>query len=106
MKLWSDFYDLAAPDVPGCPFAALDIALRQAAISFCEHTLAWRYDHPDIPVVSNMGSYTFSPPAGAVVAAIIYAEFNGREIGSSIAEADKQMASWRNQTGMPEYILG
>ncbi|HEY6043424.1 MAG TPA: hypothetical protein VIU43_00870 [Nitrosospira sp.] len=106
MKLWSDFYDLAAPDVPGCPLAALDIALRQAAISFCEHTLAWRYDHPDIPVVSNMGSYTFSPPAGAVVAAIIYAEFNGREIGSSIAEADKQMASWRNQTGIPEYILG
>jgi hypothetical protein len=53
-----------------------------------------------------MGSYAFAPPAGAVVDAIIQAEFNGRKIGSSIAEADKQMASWRNQTGMPEYILG
>jgi hypothetical protein len=104
MKTWSDFYDLAAPDVPGCPLAAMDVALRLAAINFCEHSLAWVYDHPDIPVMPNIQSYAFAPPAGAVVHAIIRAEFDGRKIGFSPAEADRERSSWRNRTGMPEYM--
>ena len=104
MKPWSDFYDLAAPDLPGCPLAVMDVALRLAAINFCEQSLAWRYDHPDIPVTPNTDSYAFTPPAGAVVHAITRAEFNGRKIDFSRAEADREISSWRNRTGAPEYI--
>ena len=34
MKLWSEVYDLVMPDLPGCPFAAVNSALRQSAIVF------------------------------------------------------------------------
>jgi hypothetical protein len=104
MKPWSDFYDMAAADVPGCPLAVLDAALRLAAINFCEHSLAWVYDHPDIPVMPNIQSYAFAPPAGAVVHAILRAEFNGRKIGFSRAEVDRDISSRNNRTGMPEYM--
>jgi len=43
-KLWSDFYDLVVPDLPGCPFAMVDNALRESAIAFCEQSLAWSYN--------------------------------------------------------------
>ena len=104
MKPWSDFYDLTAPDLPGCPLAVMDVALRLAAITLCEQSLAWRYDHPDIPVTPNTDSYRFTPPAGAVVHAITRAEFNGRKIDFSRAEADREISRWRNRTGVPEYI--
>jgi hypothetical protein len=103
MKPWNDFYDLAAPDVPGCPIAAMDVALRLASITLCEQSLAWRYDHPDISVTPNIDSYAFTPPAGAVVHAIIRAEFDGRRIDFSRAEADREI-SGRDRTGIPEYV--
>ncbi|HTJ55870.1 MAG TPA: hypothetical protein VL380_10715, partial [Nitrosospira sp.] len=103
MKPWSDFYDLAAPDLPGCPLAVMDVALRLVTINFCEHSLAWTYAHPDIPVTPNIDSYAFTPPAGAVVHAIIRAEFNGRRIDFSRAEADREI-SGRNRTGIPGYV--
>lgn len=106
MKLWSDFYDLMAPDVPGCPFAAVDTTLRQAAIAFCENSLVWTYEHPPVSMLAGTASYGFVPPAGAVVHAIIQAEIDGREIDSLTAEADIQAANCRNQMGTPEYVLG
>ncbi|HJT51997.1 MAG TPA: hypothetical protein VJ734_08665 [Nitrosospira sp.] len=39
MKLWSDFYDLVIPELPGCLLAVADGALHQAAITFCEQSL-------------------------------------------------------------------
>ena len=36
--------------------------------------------------------------------AITRAEFNGRKIDFSRAEADREISSWRNRTGVPEYI--
>jgi hypothetical protein len=106
MKLWSDFYDLVVPDLPGCPFAAVDSALRQAAITFCEQSLAWEYVHPSVSVVAGTAAYAFIPPAGAVVHAITYAELDDKEIESHVGESCIRIARWRHQTGTPEYILG
>lgn len=106
MKLWSDFYDLVAPDLPGCSFVAIDIALRQSALAFCEQSLAWKYEHPSVSVVAGTATYAFVPPAGAVVHAITYAEFEAKEIESHAGESNIRIAEWRNQTGAPEYILG
>lgn len=106
MRPWSDFYDLALPDLPGCPFAALDSALRQAAIAFCEQSLAWKYTHPDIAVISGTDIYPFVPPAEAVVHAITYASFDDKEIHAHTTESDMRIWNWRNQTGVPQYVLG
>lgn len=106
MKLWSDFYSLVVPDLPGCPFVAVDSALRQSAIAFCEQSLAWKYEHPPVSVASGTAAYLFVPPAGSVVHAITYAEFADKEIESHAGQSDIRISGWRNQTGTPEYILG
>lgn len=106
MKLWSDFYDYIAPDLPGCPLVAMDFALRQAAIAFCEQSLAWTYAHPDIPVLVEVDQYAFDPPEGAVVHAVTYATFNGKEIDTNTGQTDMRIQDWRNQKGSPQYVLG
>lgn len=104
--LWTAFYDYILPDLPGCPFAVADNALRLAAIAFCEQSLAWRYQHPGVSVVPATAEYAFVPPAEAVVHAITYAEFAGKEIEAHAGEANIRIADWRNRTGTPEYVLG
>lgn len=106
MKLWSDLYDYALPDLPGCPVVAVEVALRQSAIAFAEQSLAWKYDHPDIAVVAATADYAFVPPAGAVVHAITYAEFSDKEIQTRASEFGIRIEDWRSQTGTPEYVLG
>lgn len=107
MKPWSDFYDLIAPHLPGCPAVAMDHALRQAAIAFCEQSLAWRFDHPPIAVESGVATYPFAPPVGSVVHAILHAVLDGREItwgaeGRDMAERNRGGSLSR----MPPYVLG
>lgn len=104
--LWSGFYDYIASDLPGCPFPAMDFALRQSAISFCEQSLAYRYQHPDIAVVAATDTYSYVPPAESVVHAIHYAEFAGKTIQTRAGEFGIRIEDWRNQTGAPEYVLG
>lgn len=106
MRAWADFYDLVMPDLPGCPFVMVDNALRQSAITFCEQSLAWRYDHPPVSIVPGTAEYAFAPPAEAVVHVIAYATLGEKEIESHAGEEDIRIAGWRRQTGMPEYVLG
>jgi hypothetical protein len=68
------------PDLPGCPSAAADGALRQSAIAFCEQSLAWQGTHPDVSVAAGTAEYAFTPPADAVVHSIIHAALDGKEI--------------------------
>lgn len=110
MKLWRDFYDLMMPDVPGCPSAAADSALRQSAIAFCEQSLAWQGTHPDVPVAAGAAEYAFTPPADAVVHAIIHAALDGEEIALYPGEpgmGSKGMGgiNRHGRKGIPAYIL-
>lgn len=106
MKPWSDFYDLLAPEVPNCPQAAQEQALRQAAIAFCEQSLAWKYTHPDITVAVGTDEYPYVPPPESVVHAITYASFADNEINVNVDENSMGIWDWRNQTGVPEFVLG
>ena len=106
MTPWNAFYDLLSPQVPGCPQTTQVVALRQAAIEFCEQSLAWKYEHPDIDVVPGTAKYLFEPPGGAFVHAIAYADFNGSQLETRKMERDIGMWAVRNNIGTPEYILG
>lgn len=106
MIQWSGFFDFISSDVPGCTQLSMRFALRQSAIAFCEQSLAWRVDHDPVAVITAISKYPFSPPAEAVVHAITYAAFNGKEIKSRESENSIYMADWRNQTGAPQYVLG
>lgn len=106
MKLWSDFYDLAVPELPGCPLAAIDSALRQSAIAFCEQSLAWQAAHPEVPVLPGIAEYAFAPPAEAVVHAVTWAALDGEEIASNAGRLNITGKNWRSRTGRPEQVLG
>ncbi|KIO48192.1 hypothetical protein [Nitrosospira sp. NpAV] len=106
MKLWSDFYDLVMPALPGCPFTMVDNALRQSAIVFCEQSLAWRFHHPEVPVMAGTAEYAFVPPAGAAVHCITRAALNGEEIESHVGESGIPIQNWASCSGMPLYVLG
>lgn len=106
MTPWNAFFDLLSPDVPGCPQAAQVVALRQAAITFCEQSLAWKYDHPDITVSVGTAKYLFDSPAEAVVHVVTYAEFNSAQLETRIMERDINNWTLRLAVGTPEYLLG
>jgi hypothetical protein len=105
MKLWSDFYDSALPELPGCPFVALNHALRQSAIAFCEQSLVWTYEHPDISIVAGVDEYAYIPPAETLVHAVTWAKFNETELDTRTRDEDMRIWDWRNQTGVPQYVL-
>lgn len=80
-------------------------AIRRAAIEFFEKTLAWVYNHPAIDVVAAQMAYPFVPPAGAVVAKVLQAWYNGGKITSKTPDQlDEIYANWRTITGTPQYI--
>ena len=106
MKFWSDFYDLLMPDLPGCPAAAADSALRQSSIAFCEQSLAWQTEHLPVFVMGGIAEYAYSPPEGAAVHAIIHAVLDGEEIESFACEKNITIKNLRRQTGKPRYVLG
>lgn len=106
MKLWSDFYDLLMPDLPGCPAAAADSALRQSSIAFCEQSLAWQTEHQPVFVMGGIAEYPFSPPEGAAVHSTINAVLDGEEIESFAGEKNITIKNWSRQTGKPRYVLG
>lgn len=110
MKLWRDFHDLMMPDVPGCPSAAADSALRQSAIAFCEQSLAWQGTHPDVAVAAGTAEYAFTPPADAVVHSIIHAALDAEEIALYPGEpgmggVGMGSMSRHGRNGIPAYIL-
>jgi hypothetical protein len=104
MKLWSDFYDLVMPDLPGCSLAVADNALRQFAIAFCEQSLAWQFEHPDIPVSAGTAEYPLAPPEGAVAHSITYAALDGEEI-EPVGRANIPISYRQRQGGKPRYML-
>jgi hypothetical protein len=106
MKFWSDFYDLLMPDLPGCPPAAADSALRQSSITFCEQSLAWQAEHQPVFVMGGIAEYVLSPPEGTVVHTITHAALDGEEIEPFTSERNITIRNWRRQTGKPRYVLG
>ena len=106
MKTWSAFYDFALPDLPGCPVAALDIAIRQAAIEFCEKSLAYKTSHNPISVISGTAEYAFQPPDQTVVHVITYAKFDDTELQCRVGEYGISNQDWRSEEGTPKYIFG
>lgn len=74
MKLWSDFYDMVLPDLPGVLNANVDIALRQSAIEFFTRTGAWRVWLDAQTTVLGQDVYDYDLPSGAQVDRLLRAK--------------------------------
>lgn len=74
-----DLAPFVLPSVPGCPDPTLLHHLRQAAIEFCERTLAWQQDLDPITSVVNTQSYALVFPAGSVLVKLLAFTVDGDE---------------------------
>ena len=104
--LWEQFLDYVLPDVPGCSLPAANIAIRQAAIAFCEQSLAYKTSHNPIAVVAGTAEYDFQPPDETVVHVITYAKFDDTELQCRVGEYGISNPDWRSEEGTPKYIFG
>jgi len=73
LKNFSDFYDWVIPDIPGYIPGMIDMALRDAAIEFCEKALIWKETLDPIEITSGVDQYDLSLPAKSVLADVLEA---------------------------------
>ena len=107
MKEWGGFYDMLMPELPGCPQAAADHALRRCAVEFCEQSLVWQAFHPEVAISAGTADYAFSPPEGALVHAILRAALDGGELETSVpGRAGGSLHGQQGGGGSPRYVLG
>lgn len=77
--------------------AALKL-IRDAAIEFCERSLAWVIDHPAVSTVAGTSTYTFAPGTGMNVVAPVNVMVNGASIDpANDGDLDANYGDdWRN----------
>ncbi|OFZ67380.1 MAG: hypothetical protein A2V79_09215 [Betaproteobacteria bacterium RBG_16_56_24] len=103
---YSTFFDEVLPEVAGCIQAVALNAIRNAAIEFCEKSLAYLYNHPAINAVLNTPAYAFVPPSGTLVAKVLQVFYNGIEIFPKTPDELKSYyptLDWRDRTGTPLF---
>lgn len=103
-KFWTDWYDEVLPDVPGCSQKVAKNAIRNAAIEFCERTLAWKVDLDPLNAVANQAAYPFEPPANTRVVRLLNVWYNGKRLTPKTpADLDDLYANWPSAIGTPLY---
>ncbi len=65
-----DWLNSIAPAVPDAPVPAIEQAVRDAAIEFCEKTLLWTYDLTRISIVADTQEYDLTDPVGTFASII------------------------------------
>lgn len=87
MKPLSDFYSRLIPFVPGCPEPTVNQAIVDAAIAFCEDSLALREDLDVFPTVVGVGKYSLDAPMDQTVARVLHVSYDGWPV--EIVPADR-----------------
>lgn len=104
VNTWADFYNEVMPDVPGCPTPLADNAIKNAAIEFCERSMAWRINSAPIDLTAAVPIYTLNNPAGSIVVDIMDALVSGLQIkAKSHDQLNALYQDWRNETGDAAY---
>lgn len=70
-KNLSELYPLIAPDVHGCPFPAIDLAIKLANIEFCDKSKYWRADHNQIATAANLSTYSLTLPPNTSIVTVL-----------------------------------
>jgi|AntAceMinimDraft_1070359.scaffolds.fasta_scaffold06815_5 hypothetical protein len=95
-KVWSDFYSLLAPHVPGCPDVSMDTHLSAAAADFLARSQVWRDVADKVFLVPNVSTYDISAdfPIERITAAAIG--------GSDITQVDSREIPEKNRSEVGE----
>lgn len=102
MAAWSAFFPWVKPSVPGCPDLAIERAICDAAIEFCEFTQAF-VQTSTLKIRANVATYDLSTNSGIPGMALGASGNNGRPITPTYLEAlmNARGEAWRNDTGDP-----
>jgi hypothetical protein len=106
----SAFYDDVLPHLPSLPpGAAIDLLLRDAAITYCRRSRAIDRDLTPIDIVSGTATYAFSlgaPPAGTEVVHVLRCAVDGVVLDPATQESlDDWRETWRDESGQAVAYL-
>lgn len=91
MKTLEQFFPDLMPNVPGCPEAVAEHAIRRAVQMFCEKTRAWRVVMDPITTFIDTDEYDLPLDTNTELVRIERAQLGGRDV----AVATEQQASSR-----------
>jgi len=69
-KALTEWWNEVAPDVVAVPMPAVENAVRNACITFCEQTLLWKEELDRINVVADQNNYTLTAPENSVIISV------------------------------------
>jgi hypothetical protein len=93
------------PHVPSCPDNTALIAIRNAAIEFCEKSYAWQVDVDPIVIIKNEPEYDIDVPSNTTVVEITLASIGSRKIEPRSADelVHAYGTDWRQRVGAPMF---
>lgn len=94
---FSSLFTYVLPYVNGCPDAAAEFHLRQAAIEFFQRTLAWREHLPSVQTVAGQDAYTMPAPVDSTIVKLLSYTFDGQ--GGTLVDSDMGNAMVLAQSG-------
>lgn len=101
MASLDDFFPNVTLEVPECPLVLIRHQIRNAAIEFCEKTLAWQYDCAAVNAVAGQASYTLSIPAGTDIHNISSVRHNNWPLTAVTSEwMNDNYTAWESETGV------
>lgn len=81
MTSYESFFPYILPEVPGAPEPVILLAIRSAAIEFCERSLILTRDHDPVTLVEGIIDYDLEPPVkDTLIIKIQRAWVNGNKI--------------------------
>lgn len=105
LQPFSKFYDYVLPDIPGFVTGVIDIALRNAAIEFCEKSAIWKQTLDQIALVSGRSQYDVIPHTSqAKLADVLEAELGSGGWLEPVTTRDVVVAG-SSRTGAPKGML-
>jgi hypothetical protein len=106
MAAWADFFPWVKPSVPGCPDFAIERAICDAAIEFCEMTQAFQ-ERASLKIKTGKATYPLSTNSGIPGMVLGVTGNNERVLSPVYIEAltNAYGEEWKNHTGSPKHYL-
>jgi hypothetical protein len=103
--LYSALVTEILPEVLGCPDFTIERAVRDAAVEFCETTLAYTVDQDPTPVIPNVAEVDLDIPRDTRLVQVLRAQI-GRVPLERISRDDlfNSGRDWKNDKGRPQAI--
>lgn len=90
------------PEAPNCPRVTAINAIRQAVITFCQHSRFWRHDMDPMTTVAGVRLYELDTPVQTRVVAVRALQLDSQPLTEFNVDAlDKEDAGWRSRQGLP-----